>query len=145
MLTKEFTEDGAVLSGGQAQKIIAARAFVQDSPVMVFDEPSSALDPIAEYELFQSISRAKQDKLLVFISHRLSSVQNADQILLLGGGHLMEEGSHLELMRRNGEYAALYRMQARNYQAVWEEEDWAGGSIFTEHLSGGKEAAEGGR
>lgn len=145
VLTKEFTEDGAVLSGGQAQKIIAARAFVQDSPVMVFDEPSSALDPIAEYELFQSISRAKQDKLLVFISHRLSSVQNADQILLLGGGHLMEEGSHLELMRRNGEYAALYRMQARNYQAVWEEEDWAGGSIFTEHLSGGKEAAEGGR
>ena len=145
VLTKEFTEDGAVLSGGQAQKIIAARAFVQDSPVMVFDEPSSALDPIAEYELFQSISRAKQDKLLVFISHRLSSVQNADQILLLGGGHLMEEGSHLELMRRNGEYAALYRMQARNYQAVWEEEDWAGGSIFTEHLSGGKEAAGGGR
>ena len=145
VLTNEFTEDGAVLSGGQAQKIIAARAFVQDSPVMVFDEPSSALDPIAEYELFQSISRAKQDKLLVFISHRLSSVQNADQILLLGGGHLMEEGSHLELMRRNGEYAALYRMQARNYQAVWEEEDWAGGSIFTEHLSGGKEAAEGGR
>lgn len=145
VLTKEFTVDGAVLSGGQAQKIIAARAFVQDSPVMVFDEPSSALDPIAEYELFQSISRAKQDKLLVFISHRLSSVQNADQILLLGGGHLMEEGSHLELMRRNGEYAALYRMQARNYQAVWEEEDWAGGSIFTEHLSGGKEAAGGGR
>lgn len=145
VLTKEFTEEGAVLSGGQAQKIIAARAFAQTSTVMVFDEPSSALDPIAEYELFQSISRAKQDKLLLFISHRLSSVQNADQILLLGNGHLMEEGSHLELMRRNGEYAALYRMQARNYQAVWEEEDWAGGSIFTEHLSGGEEAEADGR
>lgn len=143
VLTKEFTEEGAVLSGGQAQKIIAARAFVQNSPVMVFDEPSSALDPIAEYELFQSISKAKQDKLLLFISHRLSSVQNADQILLLGGGRLTEEGSHLELMQKNGEYAALYRMQARNYQAVWEEEDWAGGSIFTEHLSGAKEAADG--
>ena len=86
VLTKEFTEDGAVLSGGQAQKIIAARAFVQDSPVMVFDEPSSALDPIAEYELFQSISRAKQDKLLVFISHRLSSVQNASWRRASDGG-----------------------------------------------------------
>ena len=116
VLTKEFTEDGAVLSGGQAQKIIAARAFVQDSPVMVFDEPSSALDPIAEYELFQSISRAKQDKLLVFISHRLSSTRFCDRIFFMEHGEITECGTHDELMALGGGYAKMFDVQSYYYR-----------------------------
>lgn len=122
ILTREFTQEGEVLSGGQIQKITAARAFAAKSEVMVFDEPSSALDPIAESALFAGIAKAKRDRMLFFISHRLSSVQDAQKILLLHGGRLTEEGSHGELMERDGEYAALYRMQARNYREEAGEE-----------------------
>jgi len=118
VLTREFTDDGIVFSGGQCQKILAARAFVNNCSVMVFDEPSSALDPIAEHELFNSIQKAKSGKTLFFISHRLSSVQNADQVLFLKNGRIVEYGNHRELMNKNGEYASLYWMQAKNYQAI---------------------------
>lgn len=116
MLTKEFKEEGAVLSGGEYQKIVVARAFANPAPIKVFDEPSSALDPIAEYDLFQAILEESQDHLMFFISHRLSSVKDADVVYMLEKGRLIEQGTHGELMEQNGKYAQMYRMQAKNYQ-----------------------------
>ena len=115
ILTREFSKEGAVLSGGQSQKILAARAFAKDSPVAVFDEPSSALDPLAEYHLFENIKEYGKDRILFFISHRLSSVRDADIVFYMKNGRIRERGSHLELMEQNGEYASLYRLQAENY------------------------------
>ena len=116
MLTKEFDETGAVLSGGEYQKIVVARAFASPAPIKVFDEPSSALDPIAEYDLFQAILEESQDHLMFFISHRLSSVKDADMVFMLEEGRLIEQGNHGELMEQNGKYAHMYQMQAKNYQ-----------------------------
>lgn len=104
-----------VFSGGQNQKILAARAFAKDSPIAVFDEPSSALDPIAEYHLFENIREYGKDRILFFISHRLSSVRDADVVFYLKNGRIQERGSHGDLMSRDGEYASLYRLQAENY------------------------------
>ncbi len=118
ILTKEFDEEGAVLSGGEYQKIVVARAFVKDCPVKIFDEPSSALDPIAEYQLFDNILKSSQDKTMLFISHRLSSVQNADWVLMLENGSVIEEGTHKMLMQSGGAYADMYRKQAVNYLAA---------------------------
>lgn len=116
VLTKEFVEDGVVLSGGEYQKIVVARAFANPAPVKVFDEPSSALDPIAEYDLFQAILEESRDHIMFFISHRLSSVRNADTVFMLENGSIVEQGTHEELMGQGGKYAAMYQMQARNYQ-----------------------------
>ncbi|MBQ7925043.1 MAG: ABC transporter ATP-binding protein [Lachnospiraceae bacterium] len=118
ILTKEFAEDGAVLSGGEYQKIVVARAFVKKCPVKIFDEPSSALDPIAEYKLFDNILKSSQDKTMLFISHRLSSVQNADWVLMLEDGTVKEEGTHQMLMQKKGLYADMYEKQAENYLAT---------------------------
>lgn len=117
ILTREFSKEGHVLSGGQAQKIIASRAFAKNSPVAVFDEPSSALDPIAEHELFTNIRHYGKGRMLFFISHRLSSVKDADIVFFLENGRITERGSHRELMTTDGSYAALYKMQAQNYLA----------------------------
>ena len=116
-LTREFDDEGAVLSGGEFQKIVVARAFARNCPVKVFDEPSSALDPIAEYKLFDNILKACQENTLLFISHRLSSVQNADYVFLLEKGMVIEEGTHKSLMKKKGAYADMYNKQAENYLA----------------------------
>lgn len=116
-LTREFDDKGAVLSGGEFQKIVVSRAFARSCPVKVFDEPSSALDPIAEYQLFDNILKACKENTLLFISHRLSSVQNADHVFLLENGEVREEGTHRELMDRQGLYADMYQKQAENYLA----------------------------
>lgn len=118
ILTREFDEAGAVLSGGQYQKIVVSRAFVQNTPVKVFDEPSSALDPIAEYELYKSIMQESRDKTMIFISHRLSSVRNAHKVFMFEQGELVEQGTHQELMKLKGPYADMYTKQAMNYLAV---------------------------
>ena len=129
-LTKEFDEEGAELSGGEFQKIVVARAFVQKCPIKIFDEPSSALDPIAEYELFDSILKDGKDKTMLFISHRLSSVQNADWVFMLENGTIVEQGSHSMLMKKQGVYADMYQKQAVNYLAGNKVE----GSIFTTNV-----------
>ena len=123
MMTKEFDADGAVLSGGESQKIAVARTFVKDAPMKIFDEPSSALDPIAEYELFQNIMKEGSDHTMLFISHRLSSVKNCDKVFMLEKGHLIEEGTHSELIAANGSYAQMYKKQAMNYLALENEEE----------------------
>lgn len=123
MMTKEFEEDGAVLSGGENQKLAVARTFAKDSPVKIFDEPSSALDPLAEYELFQNIMKEGRDHTMLFISHRLSSVKSCDKVFMLEGGRLIEEGSHRQLMELGGSYAQMYKKQAMNYLALNEGEE----------------------
>ncbi len=123
VMTREFDENGAVLSGGESQKIAVARTFAKNAPLKIFDEPSSALDPIAEYELFENIMKEGQDHTMMFISHRLSSVKNCDRVYMLEKGRLMEEGTHEELMKQNGSYAQMYTRQAMNYLAIEQEEE----------------------
>lgn len=121
ILTREFDDKGAMLSGGEFQKIVVARAFVKECPFKVFDEPSSALDPIAEATLFDNIYESCKNNTLVFISHRLSSVQNADWVYLLSDGTVKEAGSHRMLMEQGGLYADMYKKQAKNYLAISSE------------------------
>lgn len=121
LLTKEFDENGVLLSGGESQKILVARAFANPAPVAIFDEPSSALDPIAENELLSGILQETQGKTRILISHRLSCVKSADYVLLFENGKKAEEGTHQLLMQKNGKYAEMYRVQERNYFAVEQE------------------------
>lgn len=123
MMTKEFDEEGAVLSGGESQKIAVARTFVKEAPMKIFDEPSSALDPIAEYELFQNIMKEGKEHTMLFISHRFSSVKNCDKVFMLEEGTLIEEGTHQQLIMRDGAYAKMYKKQAMNYLALEKEEE----------------------
>lgn len=116
LLTREFDKEGAVLSGGEAQKIAIARVFVRDCDFVILDEPSSALDPIAEYKMYESMLQACKDKAIIFISHRLSSAVLADKIYMLENGEVIEEGSHHELMERNGKYAKMFNLQAESYR-----------------------------
>src|SRR5258706_13082904 len=115
ILTREFADDGAQLSGGELQKIAIARAFATDFELAILDEPSSALDPLSEYRLYGTIKEVCRDRTVIFISHRLSSATLADRILLLDQGRIIEAGSHQELMARNGVYARMFAMQAENY------------------------------
>lgn len=119
-LTKEFDENGTLLSGGECQKLLVARAFAKPAAVAVFDEPSSALDPIAEHELLSGILQETDGKTRVLISHRLSCVKYADNVLLLEQGSVAEEGTHESLIKKAGKYAELYHVQERNYSAVEE-------------------------
>ncbi|MCR5620083.1 MAG: ABC transporter ATP-binding protein/permease [Lachnospiraceae bacterium] len=123
VMTKEFDENGAVLSGGETQKVAVARTFVRETPMKIFDEPSSALDPIAEYDLFKSILKEARDHTMLFISHRLSSVKDCDKVFMLEKGTLIEEGTHPDLIKANGKYAQMYKKQAMNYLALENEEE----------------------
>lgn len=123
IMTKEFDENGAVLSGGQSQKLAVSRTFAQPAPVKIFDEPSSALDPIAEYDLFKNIMKEAHGHTLIFISHRLSSVKNCDEVLMLEKGTLIERGTHAELAKKDGKYAKMYKRQAMNYLAIDDERE----------------------
>ncbi len=120
-LTREFDEKGAVLSGGEQQKIAVSRAFAKASPVVILDEPSSALDPIAEYTMYETIMRLcdecdpEKGKIAVIISHRLSSAALSDHVYMLANGKLIEHGTHQKLLAENGEYADMFRKQAEAY------------------------------
>ena len=115
-LTREFKEDGTNLSGGEAQKVAIARVFAADYPIVIMDEPSSALDPMAEYQLNQSILHHTQDKTVVFISHRLSTTRIADTIYMFEKGALVEQGSHEALLEQEGKYAEMFRLQSEKYE-----------------------------
>lgn len=115
ILLREFADDGVSLSGGEAQKIAIARAFYKDCAFAILDEPSANLDPVAEYALNQSMTKAADKKTVVFISHRLSTTVMADEIYMLENGEIIEHGSHEELMALNGKYAYMFRLQAEKY------------------------------
>ena len=115
ILLREFDDEGVSLSGGEAQKIAIARAFYKDCPFAILDEPSANLDPVAEYALNQSMSKAADKKTVVFISHRLSTTVMADEIYMLENGEIIEHGSHEELMALNEKYAYMFHLQAEKY------------------------------
>ena len=115
MLTREFDENGTNLSGGEAQKIAIARVFAGNYAINIMDEPSAALDPIAEYELNKQIAQFASDKTVIFISHRLSTTRHADRIYMFENGRIVEQGSHDELMHQDGKYAEMFTVQAKKY------------------------------
>jgi ABC-type multidrug transport system fused ATPase/permease subunit len=115
VLGKEF-EDGHDLSGGQWQKLALARAYLRDAPIVVLDEPASALDALAEREIYRQFVDLSQEKTMLLITHRLGSARLADRILFLERGQLVEEGTHEELVAAGGRYARLYALQAQWYR-----------------------------
>lgn len=117
VLSREFDENGAGLSGGENQKVSTARLFARDFEVAVLDEPSSALDPIAESEMYESLERVTQNKTVVYISHRLSSAALADRIIVLNDGMIIESGTHSELINKKGKYSQMFLLQASGYNA----------------------------
>jgi len=108
-------EGGVNLSGGEWQKLALGRAFLRDAPVLILDEPTSALDAQAEFELFRKLRELSRGRTAIYISHRFSTVRQADRILFLEGGRLVEEGTHPQLMALGGRYAALFNLQASAY------------------------------
>lgn len=114
-LTRTFSDDGVELSGGQNQKIALARMFYRDASVLILDEPSADLDPKAEYELFQSIQRECKGQSVFYVSHRLSNVDLADEIIVMDRGEICGKGTHEELMMGCEPYKRLYHYQADKY------------------------------
>lgn len=114
-LTKLFEHDGTELSIGQWQKLSIARAFYSDSDIMILDEPTASLDAIAEQQIFNQFEKLTKGKTSIFVSHRLSSATSADKIIVLEYGRVIEEGSHKELMDKQGAYYELFTTQAKRY------------------------------
>lgn len=117
-MTRDFYEDGFELSGGQKQKVALSRAFFKNSKFVILDEPSSALDPVAEDMIFRSFKEICCDRGGILVSHRLSSIIMVDKILLLESGKIIESGTHDELMNAHGKYAEMYSIQANKYKVV---------------------------
>ena len=114
-VTTEFDKKGVDFSGGESQKVAISRAFYKEADILIMDEPSSALDPIAEYELNKAMQTAAKGKTVFYISHRLSTTRDADRIIMLERGRIIEEGTHKQLLARNGKYAEMWNAQAGKY------------------------------
>ena len=123
VITKEFEKDGIGLSGGENQKVSVARLFAKDFQFAVLDEPSSALDPIAEYKMYENLIEVTKDKTVMYISHRLSSAVLSDKIIVISGGRVIETGSHKELLQKGGEYSRMFTLQASSYNKESEGDD----------------------
>ena len=115
VLGRYYADNGKDLSGGQWQLVGLARAYFKDSEYMILDEPSAALDPISEDRIFEQLYHLSEGKSSVTISHRLSNTTLADKILVIGDGHIIEQGSHFDLLKQNGKYAELFNLQASKY------------------------------
>ena len=116
-ITQTLDEKGVVLSGGETQKLLLAKAMYKDGPVLILEEPTSALDPIAESRIYEEYNQMADKKTAVFISHRLASTKFCDRILFLDGGKIVEEGSHDELMKKGGKYREIFDIQSHYYNA----------------------------
>ena len=114
-LMRIFEEDGTELSVGQWQKLAVARAFYSDADILILDEPTASLDALAEQEIFRQFDRLREGKTTLFVSHRLSSAVDADRIVVIKGGKVIEEGSHRQLMSEKGEYEKMFSAQAEKY------------------------------
>ena len=114
-VTTEFDKKGVDFSGGESQKVAISRAFYKNADILIMDEPSSALDPIAEYELNKAMETAAKGKTVFYISHRLSTTRDADRIIMLERGRIIEEGTHTQLLAKGGKYAEMWNAQAGKY------------------------------
>lgn len=115
-MNKDLDAAGVSLSGGELQRLMLARALYKDSPVVILDEPTAALDPLAESRMYEKYYEMTRDKTSIFISHRLSSTRFCDRILYMEEGRIVEEGNHSKLMERQGAYAAMFHTQAQYYE-----------------------------
>lgn len=120
---REVYLDGVMLSGGQTQRLMLARALYKDGPILLLDEPTAALDPIAENDIYQKYSEMTAGKTSVFISHRLASTRFCDRIIFVADGGIAEEGTHEELLARHGAYAKLFEVQSRYYREGGETDE----------------------
>ena len=117
-LYKDISEKGLEISGGEAQKIALARALYRESPIIVLDEPTTALDPVAEAQVYEDFSSMIDNKTAIYISHRLSSCRFCDDITVFDGGRIVQKGKHEELVKeRDGQYFTLWNTQAQYYQS----------------------------
>lgn len=116
LLVRETNDEATDFSGGEKQKLLFARALYKEAPLLILDEPTAALDPIAESELYQKYGEATKERTSLYISHRLSSTRFCDRIILLEDARIQEEGTHEELMGKKGRYAALYELQSQYYR-----------------------------
>ena len=116
LLNKEIDPEGVTLSGGEMQKLMLARALYKDAPMIFLDEPTAALDPIAESKMYERYHKLTKDKTSVFISHRLSSTKFCDRILFMKDGRIVEDGTHEDLLKQDGEYANMFWVQSHYYQ-----------------------------
>ena len=117
-LYKDYTDEGVEISGGEAQKLAIARAIYKEAPFVLLDEPTAALDPLAEAEIYSNFDKIAGDKTAIYISHRLSSCRFCDKIAVFDKGRLVQTGSHEELLaEEEGVYAALWNAQAKYYEA----------------------------
>ena len=123
LLTKEFDSEGVLLSGGETQKVTIARLFARNFDVAILDEPSSALDPVAESKMYDALIEGTKGKTVIYKSHRLSSATRADNILVFNKGVLSENGTHTELMENGGKYCEMFTLQASGYKEVCEDEE----------------------
>lgn len=121
-MLKDLEDDGINLSGGEMQKLMLARALYKEASIVILDEPTAALDPIAEFEIYQKYNSFIKGKTSIFISHRLSSTMFCDRVIFLKEGKIIEDGSHKELIDLKGEYANMYELQAHYYQEEVEED-----------------------
>lgn len=117
-LTRMFEENGCELSVGQWQKLSVARAFIKDSDILILDEPTASLDPLAEQEVFDQFAKLAKDKIAIFVSHKLSSAVSASKIVVIDAGRVAEVGNHEELMALRGKYYELFTTQAKRYAAI---------------------------
>ena len=118
IMTREFDDNGVVFSGGELQKISIASIYAKNPNIVILDEPSSALDPLAESEMYQNMYSACAGKTMIFISHRVSSATMADKIIYMDSGRIIECGTHKELIQLDGQYAKTFRIQACSYKNV---------------------------
>jgi ABC-type multidrug transport system fused ATPase/permease subunit len=114
----QIGERGVMLSGGQRQRLSIARAFLKDAPILILDEPTSALDSTTEQQVLEALKRLMKDRTTLIIAHRLSTVRDADQIVVLQDGRIVERGTHTDLVRLGGHYALLYCTQVGSHLDV---------------------------
>ncbi len=122
-LNREVYEDAILLSGGETQRLMLARALYKNAPFIVLDEPTAALDPIAESDIYQKYNEMTSGKSSIYISHRLASTRFCDRIILIEGGGIREDGTHEELLRNGGKYAELYEVQSKYYKEGGQENE----------------------